>query len=505
MKYLSLIFLTFIILLAGLLRFYKIDVIPPGLYIDEASIGVNAYDILTKGKDQNGISHPLAFATFGEYKLPVYIYSTALSMGAFGKNEFAIRFSSALFGTLTVLALFAFLREMFLLDKKMSPYATAIGLFGSLLLAITPWHIHFSRGGFEATQALFFYTVALWVGVRFSKTNKLWNLLIAVFALIIPFYTYDAYRLLVPLTALAGFFLLFQKKEYRKNIIFAGVFVFVLAMPMVVFSFFQGGLARLSQTSAFTENPYAIGYQRYFADFLIYMHNYLSYFSVTYLFRFGDQINRHQVNDLGILYLWQIPFLIAGLYFLTKTTNKILKWVLVFLLLVGPIPASLARPSPHALRDLFSVFPFTILTAVGLYQFLLQKGKWLKPFLLTVLLFALVEFAYYIHYYYIHYPQEALLDWGGGCKSVAMQIQKEQKQFQHVVIDKNVDCVSDYFTFYIPQIPVLYVEPGWAKPKTWGKTLYIRPFYGNKKPDGLVRDITLPNLNHDIFVQFYTL
>lgn len=54
---LSLAILLFaVILLGAVLRFYNISNNPPGLYLDEASIGLNAYDILKTGKDQYGYS-----------------------------------------------------------------------------------------------------------------------------------------------------------------------------------------------------------------------------------------------------------------------------------------------------------------------------------------------------------------------------------------------------------------------------------------------------------------
>lgn len=494
-----------VVLLAGLLRFYDISNNPPGLYLDEVSIGLNAYDILKTGKDQAGISYPLAFATFGEYKLPIYIYSTSLSMAIFGKNEFAIRFPSALTGTLTVLLFFFLIRELFLVDKKTSDKADIFGLLGALLLTITPWHIHFSRAGFEATEGLFFYTLALFLGIRFWKTNKLWYVLIASISVILAFYTYDAYRLLVPLTAAVSIVVFWMKKEYRKHVAISAILLILLALPMVWFSFLNGGLARLSQTSAFAENPFEKGYQKYVADGVIYLHNYFSYFSLDYLFRFGDQINRHQVHNLGILYLWELPFLISGFYFFTKTSNRFLRWIVLFLLLLGPIPAALARPSPHTLRNLFSVIPFTMLAVVGIYQLILQKGTWVKPLLVILSIIVAVEFGYYLHYYYYHYAKEALLDWGGSCKEVAAEMAKQAPNYQHIVVDNNTGCVSEYFAFYVPQVKFIRVQSTWKKPKNWGKTLYIRPSYGDAHPKNLLITIYLPNVNHDMFAQFFSL
>jgi len=108
MKKSNLILLAVIILIGAFLRFYHIDKSPPGLYIDEASIGYNAYTILTSGKDEYGETFPLFFRSFGDYKPPVYIYMTAGSMALFGKNEFAVRFPSALLGSATIVVFYFF-------------------------------------------------------------------------------------------------------------------------------------------------------------------------------------------------------------------------------------------------------------------------------------------------------------------------------------------------------------------------------------------------------------
>ena len=163
-------FLLFgIVLLATILRLNNIHSIPHGLYIDEVSIGHNAYLILQSGKDEYGVNFPLFFQAFGEYKLPVYIYLTSFSMALFGKTEFAVRFMSALFGSGTVLLFYYFLKQLFSLDlkafsKTIQRYTPFIGAF---VLAITPWHIQLSRGGFEAIVAVFFYLLGILLFLKF--------------------------------------------------------------------------------------------------------------------------------------------------------------------------------------------------------------------------------------------------------------------------------------------------------------------------------------------------
>ena len=176
------VWVLIIFFLAVFLRFYKLGEIPNGLYQDETAIGYNAYSILQTGKDEHGVSWPLYFKSFGDYKLPVYIYLTAISVKLFGLNEWAVRFPSALFGTLTVVVMYFFVNKLF---------KTNIAIFSALLLAINPWHLHYSRATFEVTIALFFLMLGAYLLPR--------KFLVGTLCFIIAFYSYNLTRLLAPL------------------------------------------------------------------------------------------------------------------------------------------------------------------------------------------------------------------------------------------------------------------------------------------------------------------
>jgi len=497
-----------VILLGGILRFYNVSQDPPGLYIDEVSIGLNAYDILKTGKDQYGYSFPLAFKSLGDYKMPVYIYSVSLSMLAFGKTEFAVRFPSALSGTITILVVFFLFKQLLEFDKKTKQISNKLALIGSAILAILPWHIQFSRGGFENSVALLFYTTGWLLGIHYWKTKKLACLLGLALFFCLAEYTYQSYRVVSPLTfIIVGIVLFLKEKKYLKNFFLAFLVFIIMSLPLVLFSFTVHGQERFFETSAFGQNFLSLGIVSVFRDGVIFINNYLSYFSLTYFFHLGDQINRHQVQNFGLLYLWQLPFLVAGFYFLSKTKNLLLRFITLFLLLVGPIVPAIALPSPHTLRFLSGTIPSTLLTTLGIYQIYITKIKWRKIVFFAMATFVAVSFIYFIDYYFIHYPRESQIDWGGACKQAAYQIQKDAAVYKHIVVDKNLDCIPEYFSFYIPLVSVQFVSPSWDKPESWKnqKVLYVRPFYGNDNPEYLLKNIRIQNVNQDIFAQFYSL
>src|SRR3989338_11677884 len=101
-----------IFVLAFALRFYKLGQIPSSLDWDEVSLAYNAQSLLQTGKDEFGNSWPLSIQSFNDYKPPVYTYLLIPVLKVFGKTEFAIRFPSALAGTLTVLVTYFLVKEL---------------------------------------------------------------------------------------------------------------------------------------------------------------------------------------------------------------------------------------------------------------------------------------------------------------------------------------------------------------------------------------------------------
>src|SRR3989344_9259741 len=138
------VILTLIIILAGTLRLWKLGSYP-AFNADEAAIGYNAYSLLETGKDEHGNPWPIHFQSFNDYKPGLYFYIVLPFVKFFGLNEWSVRLPNALLGTLCVYLIYLIVQKLF--PKK------EIGIISSFMLAISPWHIHFSRGGWEVNTA----------------------------------------------------------------------------------------------------------------------------------------------------------------------------------------------------------------------------------------------------------------------------------------------------------------------------------------------------------------
>src|SRR5258706_9006720 len=136
-KYLSYILLGLIVLIAVVLRLYKLGSAPAGLYLDEAGQGYSAYSILKTGKDEFGKSFPIVFRSFTDFKTPIYVYLIVPLIPIFGLTKFAVRFPSFFFSIITIPVLYFLIQELF--PKKLKDIAWKLGIIAALLLAISPW------------------------------------------------------------------------------------------------------------------------------------------------------------------------------------------------------------------------------------------------------------------------------------------------------------------------------------------------------------------------------
>lgn len=429
--------LILIILLAAASRFYQLTNFPGSLYWDELAIGYNAYSILKTGKDEYGKFLPLIFESFQDSKLPGYIYFTSLSELFFGITPFSVRLPSAVFGVGSVILLYFI---TYLLTKN-----NRISFFSSLLMAITPWSIQFSRAGFEANGALFFSLLAILFLIRWlnSKNKLIFFTLIAVFSI----YFYYQQRIFFPLYTLITLLLFKKIKNSFKEIIISLLLSIILLMPIIINMITSSG--RLSYVSIFSqqsvidkefnyktiENTFTgkLIHNRYFAYSLIFFNSYFKHFSTEFLFTDGDPNPRHGVMGMGELYLWTLPLLFLGLISILK--NKTAVKIIIPWILISPLSSALAIPSPHALRSLLLLPPLLIMTAFGLEYIILiiKNRKLLQIFNILTIALLFVFYFYYIHVYYNH-EKERVLSWGAGYKELFEYTNREEKNYDNIYI-----------------------------------------------------------------------
>ncbi len=384
-KTFSILILTIALLLAFVTRFYKLGSAPAGLNSDEAGEGYSAYSILKTGKDEFGKSFPVLFRSSGDFKTPVYTYLIVPLIPVFGLTPFTVRLPSAFFGVLTIPILY-------FLVKKLSKRED-LSLVSAILLAISPWHILFSRTGYEANVALFLFLTGLLI--FFHSLKRPWLLIISaiLFAIAIP--AYHSERVVAPLIGLV-IFLRYRKillsKTHFIYLIAGAVVAFIISLPTLSVARTPGFYARVSDLNILAVGKPAGILENYHGFLAPVVNNkiilsvhelgslYLSYFSPRFMFILGDSGPRSSFPELSTFFVWQFPFYIYGLYLVVKKKElSELSFFTISFLLIAPIPASFTRDPYSSTRALQMVIPLTIIISLAIAEiFTKLKNKNLK-------------------------------------------------------------------------------------------------------------------------------
>ncbi|MBI2599053.1 glycosyltransferase family 39 protein [Candidatus Curtissbacteria bacterium] len=478
-----------ILVLAAFLRFFQLGQNPPGLSVDEVSNGYNAYSILKTARDEYGNFLPLTFRSFGDYNLPLSVYTLVPSIAIFGLTEFAVRFPSALFGTLAVLLTYILAKKLFeesqngwqlwkgprqradsvhgqeKLESKIKsstdgpPKASLafsrretidrtrsklIALLSAFFLAISPWHLQFSRYDHEANFMVFFIVLGLTTFLYGLKNFSLLAASAVFFGLAVN--TYHGAKIWVPL------FLIVILFWYRKEIIKFKIKLIWLSLILIVFSL--PIILNLQKSLIRGQSVGVLGQPNPLETFIT---GYLAHYSPNFLFISGDSIGRHSVPGMGQLYVFEAPLVILGILYLIAQKTKSPKFLLAWLV-IAAIPAAAATPTPHALRGLTFIPVWSIITACGVTALLEAKFKanLKKGIAFILVVVAFYNIVTYFHLYYKHYPKEKAPDWSQGYKEMVEAVDEIKDNYGSIAITSYFGHPYIFTLFYSRYDPLKY-------------------------------------------------
>src|SRR3989344_2585584 len=161
MKKKTVVFLS-IFIIAGFLRVWNLNSVPPSPSLDEVSIGWNAYSISKTGADEYGEKFPLLLRAYDDWRPALYVYLVIPFLKVFGLSTFAVRFPSIVLSLLSVATTYFLIKLLFAkTNDKKNTLVEPLALLTMFLLAISPWHIYLSRLGHEVNAGLAFFLFAL--------------------------------------------------------------------------------------------------------------------------------------------------------------------------------------------------------------------------------------------------------------------------------------------------------------------------------------------------------
>lgn len=457
--------LFFIVVFGAFLRFYHLSSNPPGLNQDETAIGYNAYSILTTGRDEHGAFMPLYFKSFNDYKLPGYIYLTAASEKIFGVTPFAVRFPSALFGSLTLVGLFFLVKRL--------TNSTALSLISALFLAINPWSIFFSRVAFEvnvATSLLVFGSLFFILAIQ--KKHALFLYILPLFCFGLSLYTYNVTRIFAPVLLLILIFL--YRKEFvtmrKMKLLFLCVCFLITLIPFVLTLRSHSGLSYQtnvlifggeSKASLIEFRSYMTGlpkiisslfFNTFFLTLWLYGRNIIASLSTTFFFTSagaaGGDIG---IGTSGAFYLIEFFTILAGIYGGLKSKTKGILFFLLWaagLFLLG----SLSGVVPAGTRDFPVSIALIVLSAYGtltIFSYIRKQHQ--RAYKISLIGFSIIflyGFLSFVASYFLRFPIMYAQQWRPEDRALSLDLQQLSKKYNHIVIDTNVPFIYTSLAFY---------------------------------------------------------
>ena len=369
--------LVAIVLIAALLRLPGLGENPPGPFCDEAAIATTAYSLGTTGRDLSGRSFPLyaeqrAFERWGEPHIvtqPVYQYFAIPFVVLGGLDAQSLRLASALLGILAIPATFLLAAALF--DRR-------VALVAAAALAISPWHLHFSRVGFEAIALPALLATSTWL--------LLWGLsrprsaIAGAAGMALATYAYPAALVFVPLLLCA--FALAERRALRVQWRLAAACALVFALlqlPNALTWPQRGRTAEVSIATADLSGEAAVAWLESSGGALgrtilehpmllvpsVFAINYATYLGPDFLFVSGDPNPRHGAIDGGVAYVFTAPLLLLGLGVLIRRARDPSAQLALGWLAAAPVAASLTTGGPHAIRAIVALPMLEIVSALG--------------------------------------------------------------------------------------------------------------------------------------------
>ena len=174
------IILLFCILgIASFFRLWQLTEIPPGIWPDEAQNAVDAIRAIETGEYK-------VFYPNNNGREGLFMNLIALSFSIFGVSLWAFKIVPAVIGILTILGQYLFVKEFIELIKEKTSLGKLkalqnefIALLSSFFLAISFWHINFSRIDFRAIMTPFVLVFSFYFLFKAFRTKSLLHFILS--------------------------------------------------------------------------------------------------------------------------------------------------------------------------------------------------------------------------------------------------------------------------------------------------------------------------------------
>ena len=337
------------------------------------------------------------------------------------------------------------------------------------LLAVSPWHTQFSRGGWETTVGTFLLLLGSWLFWRGNQAKKFGLALAGLMAFVSSAYVYHSMRVLAPL--LLGCLIVMGRKLFfaqrRQVMVFMGLGL-LLSLPLIWELTVGGAIARFAgvgitgDVGPFWETNRLRGehadmnvwwvrilHNRPLAYTIKVAQNWAKHFDPEFLFIDGDKIRRSNAPGIGQLYWLEVVGLGLGIYYLIKKWRpEFLYWL--FWLGLAPLPAALTLQSPHALRSQSLVVPLVAIIGWGwwsVYLKLRNSKLWGLVLFVFIALYTW-QVGYFLNHYLVHYPYLEPQVWEDGFDRLVPYLASVEDKYDRIYVTEEYDQPYILFLFY---------------------------------------------------------
>lgn len=372
-------------------RLLKLDSFPNGFHVDELSMAVDAKSILFTGRDRWGVSYPPYFQNYGGGQNSLYIYVQAFLLRFIPSTIFGFRVQAVFWGAVCFFATFGICFE--LTGNK------GYSLMGPLLVTTLPVYVMSERWGLEANIFLPFSAIVIYLAIRSVKYDKWYDWIMTGVFMGASLYTYAVSYIVWPIfLVLTGIYLIYIGKLKFSRLVLLGAPLAVLALPLILFQLVNFGILA----------PFSLGISDYLPlpiarEEELGFENIINSLKFTgEMFLGGEPLTYNSFAEFGTIYLFLIPFVLAGFIIAIKDTYHAIKSrsfsaeALLLFFWFGATVFMLLVKGPNVNRVNEIYMPFLMFIVIAVYRLFSRNPLTL----LWLFIWDVASFVFFMNFYF---------------------------------------------------------------------------------------------------------
>lgn len=452
--------IVLVLLIALVLRFWRLDLNPVGLVHDEIHQLVNAKSLALTGKGAAGTGAGIfqnqpycdGNCIFGD--LPSYL----LVPFAFFKTSFPLVKTPLVLASILMIFWFIKLFENLTKNKY-------LGIMVGFMIAINPWAINFGRTAYENVFSFMFYAWSLYLLTKnkFELKNQILAIILG-FAASLSYF--GAKPIFVPLMLIGlGYGFWIEKKNFKKYLILGLITIGLMAGYGLILKNSFAGL-RMKETKMINSEIISqvneerrmsldvpvlrdLFINKYTVLGKILLKKYFFGLAPNYLFNDGELGYDHfMISNHPFMYLIDLPMIILGFYYLALLSIPAVLFVLgiIFTLPITPMISNYA--TTYALRSGLTYPILAAITAIGIY-FLIKNIKYKNIKVLVGIVLTIVYLISLINFQVMYWYRNPFEKSGGW-------VFFERQSIKYIDLVKNINKDTEFEITTSDPIDMIY-------------------------------------------------